>query len=66
MRAVTFNVTIPSYVVGKTIGRFTEAALFGGVSGVRFGDVSEPDLPAPDWVRLEVLKARARRELPSH
>jgi threonine dehydrogenase-like Zn-dependent dehydrogenase len=57
MRAVTFNVTIPSYLVGKTLGRVTESAVYGGLSGVRFGDVPEPDLPGPDWVRLEVLKA---------
>jgi threonine dehydrogenase-like Zn-dependent dehydrogenase len=57
MRAVTFNVTIPNYVLGKTLGRFTEAALYGGLSGVHMREVAEPDLPAQDWVRLEVLKA---------
>ena len=57
MRAVTFNVTIPSYVIGKGLGKFTEAAIFGGLSGVRYGEVVEPDLPGDDWVRLEVLKA---------
>lgn len=57
MRAVTFNVTIPSYLVGKTLGRVTEAAIYGGLSGVRFGEVTEPDLPDQDWVRLDVLKA---------
>jgi len=57
MRAVTFNVTIPSYLVGKTLGRVTEAAIYGGLSGVRFGDIAEPDLPDQDWVRLDVLKA---------
>ncbi len=57
MRAVTFNVTIPSYVIGKTLGRVTDAALYGGLSGVRFGEVPEPDLPGREWVRLDVLKA---------
>ena len=57
MRAVTFNVTIPSYLVGKTLGRVTDAALYGGLSGVRFRDIAEPDLPGKDWVRLEILKA---------
>lgn len=57
MRAVTFNVTIPSYLVGKSLGKVTEAALWGGLSGVRFGHVAEPDLPGDDWVRLEVVKA---------
>ncbi|MDX1493232.1 MAG: zinc-binding dehydrogenase [Longimicrobiales bacterium] len=57
MKAVTFDVTIPSYVVGKTLGRVTEAAVFGGLSGVRFGEVAEPDLPGEEWVKLEILKA---------
>jgi hypothetical protein len=28
MRAVTFNVTIPSYLVGKSLGKLTEAAVW--------------------------------------
>jgi len=57
MRAVTFNVTIPSYLIGKSLGQVTEAALFGGLSGVRYGDVVDPDLPGDDWVKLEIMKA---------
>jgi len=57
MRAVTFNVTIPSYLVGKSLGKLTEAAIFGGLSGVRFGDVPEPELPGDEWVKLDILKA---------
>ena len=56
MKAVTFNVTIPSYLVGKSLGRVTEAALFGGLSGVRYGDVDEPELPGEEWVKLDVIK----------
>lgn len=57
MKAVTFNVTIPSYVVGKSLGKITESAVYGGLSGVRFGDVPEPALPGDEWVKLEILKA---------
>ena len=57
MKAVTFNVTIPSYVVGKTLGRLTEAAVFGGLSGVRFEELAEPELPGDRWVKLEVILA---------
>lgn len=57
MRAVSFDVTVPRYVLGKSLGRFTESALFGGLSGVRYGDVPEPPLPGDDWVRIEVLRA---------
>ena len=57
MRAVSFNVTIPSYLVGKSLGKITESALYGGLSGVRYGEVAEPALPGDAWVKLEVLKA---------
>jgi threonine dehydrogenase-like Zn-dependent dehydrogenase len=57
MRAVSFNVTVPSFLIGKGLGGFTESAIFGGLSGVRFGDVAEPPLPEEHWVRLEILKA---------
>jgi len=57
MRAVTFNVTIPHYLLGKSLGRVSESALFGGLSGLTYGDVPDPALPGDDWVRLEVLKA---------
>ena len=57
MRAVTFNVSVPGFVLGKTLGKVSEAALFGGLSGLRYGEVGEPGLPGDDWVRLEVIKA---------
>lgn len=57
MKAVTFNVTIPSYLVGKSLGRVTEAALFGGLSGVKLQDLPEPSLPGNDWVKVEILRA---------
>ncbi len=57
MRAVTFDVTIPRFLVGKALGGITESAVFGAMSGVRFGDVPEPPLPGDDWVRLEIIKA---------
>ena len=57
MKAVTFNVTIPSYLVGKSLGRLTEAALFGGLSGVRLQDLAEPELPGDNWVKLEIVLA---------
>lgn len=57
MRAVTFDVTVPKYLLGRSVGKLTEVAIFGGLSGVRFSEVDEAPLPAEDWVRLEVLKA---------
>lgn len=57
MRAVSFNVTVPGFLLGKSLGRVTEAALFGGLSGLRYGDVAAPALPGDHWVQLEVIKA---------
>jgi threonine dehydrogenase-like Zn-dependent dehydrogenase len=57
MRAVRFNVTVPGFLLGRSLGRLTDSALFGALSGVRFGEVDEPTLPADDWVQLEVLSA---------
>jgi L-iditol 2-dehydrogenase len=57
MRAVTFNVTVPGFLLGKGLGGLTESAVFGGLSGLRYGEVAEPGLPGRDWVRLEVLQA---------
>ena len=57
MHAVTFEITIPSFLIGKGLGGVTESAIFGGLSRVRYRDVEEPPLPGDDWVRLEVLEA---------
>jgi L-iditol 2-dehydrogenase len=57
MRAVTFDVSVSGFLLGKSVGRVSEVAVFGALSGVRLRDVAEPELPGRDWVRLEVLKA---------
>lgn len=57
MRAVSFNVTVPGYLLGKGLGGVTESVLFGGLSGVRLEETPETPLPGEDWVRLQVLKA---------
>ncbi len=57
MRAVTFNVTIPNYLVGRSLGRVTEAAVFGGLSGLTYGEVGDIELPGDDWARVQVIKA---------
>ncbi len=57
MKSVSFNPTALSFIIGKSIGKLTEKALFRPISGIRFEDVKEPELPGNDWVRLEILKA---------
>ncbi len=55
MRAVTFDVSIPRYLLAKTAGRIHEAAVFGRPSGLELTDVREPAIPGRGWVRLRVL-----------
>ncbi|HEX9887742.1 MAG TPA: alcohol dehydrogenase catalytic domain-containing protein, partial [Longimicrobiales bacterium] len=57
MRAVTFQVTVPRYLAARSLGRVTDAVLYGRLSGVRLQDVAVPPLPGPAWLRLKVLKA---------
>lgn len=55
MRAVTFDVSVPRYVIGRSLGRLTDAAVFGPPSGVRLSEIDLPPLPGPRWVDLEVM-----------
>jgi hypothetical protein len=42
MRAIVFDVTVPRYILARTLGRVTEAARFGSLSGLRLREVPEP------------------------
>lgn len=57
MRAVSFNVTVPGYLLGRSLGRVSEAAVFGRLSGLGLREVDEPALPGDRWVRLDVVRA---------
>ena len=57
MRAVTFDVSIPRFILAKTLGRMTDAAIYGGLSGVRMEDRPRLELPGDRWVRIQVIKA---------
>jgi len=57
MKAVTFDVSVPRFLMARTLGRLTSSVTFGGLSGVQLQDVPSPDIPGPDWVRLQVLLA---------
>lgn len=50
-----FDVSVPRYLVGRSLGRLADWAVFGAASGVRLAEVAEPPLPGPDWARLEVV-----------
>ena len=57
MNAIEFNVTVPRFLLAKSVGRVSDSAFYGGLSGVRLRDVELPSLPGPEWVRLKVRKA---------
>ena len=57
MRAVTFDVSIPRFLLAKSVGRLSDSALFGALSGLRLVNRDLPPLPGDEWVRLKVLKA---------
>ena len=55
MKAVWFNVTIPGFVVARTLGKLHGAAMFGALGTVGLEEFEPPPLPGPEWVELEVL-----------
>ena len=55
MRAVTFDVSVPRYLLAKSVGRVSDAVLYGSASGVALHDVAEPPLPGPHWVKLDTV-----------
>lgn len=57
MKAVTFEVSVPRYLLTKSLGRFSSAVTYGGLSGLRLQDVPDPVIPGPGWVRLETVLA---------
>ena len=56
MRAVTFDVSVPRYLLARSLGRFTESVLVGALSGIRLGRSELRPLPGPRWARLRILK----------
>ena len=55
MRALVFGLSVPRYLLGRSLGKITDAALFGSLSGLALAELPTPALPGPDWVGLEVI-----------
>jgi threonine dehydrogenase-like Zn-dependent dehydrogenase len=55
VKAVCFDVTIPGFVMAKTVGKISRNAMFGPLGTIRLNRVGVPPLPGPGWVELEVL-----------
>jgi threonine dehydrogenase-like Zn-dependent dehydrogenase len=57
VKAVTFDVSVPRFLLAKSAGRITDSVLFGRLSGVKLVDRERVALPGPEWARLEVIFA---------
>ena len=57
MDAVQFNLTIPRYVIGKILYKVYPPLLWSGISCTSLKQVPEPDLPGPEWVKINTRLA---------
>lgn len=55
MKAVEFNVTVPGFVLARSLGRVSRSAVFGPLSGLRLREMSEVEIPGARWASLRVL-----------
>ena len=55
MKAVEFNVTIPGFILTKSMGRMSRSFVYGRPSGLGMVERATPVIPGDDWVRIEVL-----------
>ncbi len=55
MRAVEFDVTIPKFILARSLGRVSQSAVFGRLSGLRLREVPEVANPGPGWTELRVV-----------
>jgi len=57
MKALSFIVSVPRYILGKALGPLFPSIFVGPLSMLRYGDVPEPALPGPEWVRVRTRYA---------
>ena len=55
MKAVQFNVTIPGFILTRTLGRVSAAFVYGRPSTLGMVEWPAPTIPGSDWIRIEVL-----------
>ena len=55
MKAVEFNVTIPGFILTKSLGRMSRSFVYGRPSGLAMVERATPVIPGDDWVRIEVV-----------
>lgn len=54
MKSLVFNPTIPRFAATKALGALRREAFWGRLSPLSLEEISEPPLPSPDWVRVQV------------
>ncbi len=55
MRGITFDVSIPRFILAKTAGRVRDSAFFGALSGLAVRELADLRLPGPRWVEIDVI-----------
>ena len=55
MRAVQFSVSASRFLLARSVGRWSESAVFGVLSGLRLRDLPEQQMPGRGWASLRVL-----------
>jgi len=54
MKALRFSSSLPQYALLKALGSRSKRLFYKGpLATVRLADVTEPELPAPDWVKIK-------------
>jgi (R,R)-butanediol dehydrogenase / meso-butanediol dehydrogenase / diacetyl reductase len=56
MKALQFSVTVPQWIVLKSLGVFNRKVFYKGpLAALRLVDIPEPQLPTEQWVTVETL-----------
>ncbi|MFH1136258.1 MAG: alcohol dehydrogenase catalytic domain-containing protein [Pseudomonadota bacterium] len=56
MKALTFNVTVPRWLVLKALGRIRPSLHYrGALAAVKMAEIPEPTLKKPDWVKVQTI-----------
>ena len=53
MKAVRFDLTIPRYLVGLTLGKLFSSTLWNGLSCTALREIPEPIPPGSNWVKVK-------------
>jgi (R,R)-butanediol dehydrogenase/meso-butanediol dehydrogenase/diacetyl reductase len=56
MKALQFSVSVPQWLALKCLGFVSRKSFYTGLlATVKLADLSEPELPTPEWVKIETL-----------